>query len=108
MRVIVEPDPEPNASYLEQEEFADRLLAYKRKRFSFLRVRTEAEVVIEEIAQVLTSGGMPGVESDSEDEYLDEIIAREWEGLRAVLKTVGVATDKLPLDVDRAWIEWRT
>jgi hypothetical protein len=108
VRVIVEPDPKPDASYLEQEEFADRLLAYKRKRFSFLRVRAEAEVVIEEIGQTLTSGGMPGVESDSEDEYIDEIVAREWETLRAVLKTVGVPTEKLPLEVERAWIEWRT
>jgi len=51
---------------------------------------------------------MPGIESDSEDEYLDEIIAREWEALRAVLKTVGVPTDQLPLEVQREWIEWRT
>ncbi|KKK92191.1 hypothetical protein LCGC14_2705370, partial [marine sediment metagenome] len=31
-----------------------------------------------------------------------------WAALRAVLKTVGVATEQLPLEADRKWIEWRT
>jgi hypothetical protein len=108
VRVIVEADPEPDVSYLEQEDFEDRSLAYKKGDFSFVGVRAEAEVVIEDVLQTLTSGGLYGVESDSEDEYIDEIAAREWEALRGVLKAVGVPTEQLPLDVQREWIEWRT
>ena len=108
MRVIVESDPDPDASYLEQEEFEDRLKSYKKGDFELQGVRAEAEVVIEGITQTLTSGGLSGIESDSEENFFDEIIAKEWETLRAVLKTVGVPTEQLPLDVDRAWVEWRT
>jgi len=107
VRVIVESDPDTDASYMDPAEFKDRRAAYKAGEFSFVGVRAEAEVVIEEIVQTLTSGGLLGIESDSEEEYLDEIIAGEWKALRNVLKTVGVSTDQLPLEVDRAWIDWR-
>jgi hypothetical protein len=108
VRVIFEPDQDANTSYLKHEGLEERLAEYKKGAFSFVCVRAEAEVLIEEIPQTLTSGGMPGIESDSEDEYLDEIIDGEWKALRAVLKTVGVSTEQLPLGFDRAWIEWRT
>ena len=108
VRIVVESDPDPDASYLEQDEFENRLAAYKRGEFELQGVRAEAEVVIEGIPQTLTSGGLYGIESDSDDEYFDEIVAKEWETLRAVLKTVGVPTEQLPLDVKREWIEWRT
>ena len=58
--------------------------------------------------QTLRSGGLNGIESDSEQDELDEIIHEEWSRLRDVLKTVGVPTDQLPLEVDRSWVEWRT
>jgi hypothetical protein len=74
---------------------------------AYMRAHAEAEVIIEGVEQMLTSGGMWGIENDAEDEYLDEIIDGEWGALRTVLKTVGVPTEQLPLAVDRAWIEWR-
>ena len=73
-----------------------------------MRAYAEADVLIEGIEQTLTSGGTWGIEDDAEDEYLDEIIEQEWSALRGVLKTVGVSTDQLPLEIDRAWIQWRT
>lgn len=108
IRVLFEQDPDPDASYLDQDEFEDRARAYKRGEFSFVSARAQAEVVIEGILQVLESGGLNGIESDSEQEYLDEIIAEEWKALRGVLKTVGVPTSELPVEVDPMWVEWRT
>src|SRR5512143_1062878 len=108
IRVVFEQDPEPDASYLDQDEFEDRRTEYKRGKFNFVSARAEAEVNIEGVLQTLTSGGLNGIESDSEQEYLDEIIAEEWKTLRNVLKTVGVPTAELPLEVDPAWVEWRT
>lgn len=108
IRVVFEQDPEPDASYLDQDEFEDRRAEYKRGRFNFVSARAEAEVNIEGVLQTLTSGGLNGIESDSEQEYLDEIIAEEWKTLRNVLKTVGVPTAELPLEVDPGWVEWRT
>ena len=107
IRVIFEEDPDPDVSFLEQEDFEDRLAAYKRGEFNFIGVRVEAEVTIAETEQVLASPGVWGIESDHEDGR-DEIIAEEWKALRAVLKTVGVSTEELPLEVDRAWITWET
>ena len=108
IRVIFEEDLDPDVSYLEQDEFEDRLAAYRKGKFNLVGVRVEAEVLIAETAQTLASPGLGGIESDSEQEYLDEIIAEEWKALRAVLKTVGVSTEELPLEVDRAWVTWET
>jgi hypothetical protein len=108
VRVLIEQDPDADVSYLEQDEFEDRLASYKRGEFELVGVRAQADVVIEGVLQVLESGGTYGIESDSEEEYFEQIFVQEWESLRTVLKTVGVPTDKLPLEVDRAWIEWKT
>lgn len=106
--MIVEQDPHPDSSYLEQDEFEERLEAYKREEFELIGVRVEAEVVIEETVQTLKSPGLWGIESDLEGDELDEIIHGEWSALRNVLKTVGIPTEQLPLDAKREWIEWRT
>jgi hypothetical protein len=105
--VIFEEDLDPDVSYLEQEDFEDRLAAHKRGDFNFVSARAEADVVIDGIPQTLQSGGLNGIESDSEQEYLDEIAAEEWKALRGVLKTVGVPTSELPVEVDPSWVEWR-
>lgn len=108
LRVVVEEDPDPDVTYLAQEDLAERQAAYERDEFALVVVRVEAEVVIAEVAQTLTSAGLAGVESDLDEGELDQIVAEEWSALRGVLKAVGVPTDQLPLEADREWIEWRT
>jgi len=107
VRILITADEYPDASYLEQDEFEERLDAYERGDFSLVGVRAEAEVTIEGIAQTLKSSGLYGIESDSEQEYFDEVFDQEWSQLRSVLKTVGVPTEQLPLEVDLGWIERR-
>jgi len=110
IRVVVEHDPDPDVSFLEQDEFEDRLAAYKRGEFDFVGVRAEAEVVIEGVVQTLTSGGLWGIESDSGEEYIESVAVEEYEQLRKVLKTVGVPTAQLPAasaDQVREWMDWR-
>ena len=107
VRVLFERDPDPDASYLDQHELSERRAVYESGQFFFVSARAEADVVIEGILQTLESGGFSGVESDSDEEYIDAIAADEWAGLRGVLKAVGVSTDQLPLEVDPKWIEWR-
>jgi hypothetical protein len=98
IRVVFAPDP-----------FAEgaQPSPYRRGECRHVFAIAEAEVVIEEILQVLTSSGLYGIETASEDEFLEEVVAQEWTALRKVLTAVGVPTGELPLDVDRAWIEWR-
>lgn len=102
VRVICEPDLDPDTSYLHEKGRA----AYERGDFQFIGVRAEAEVSIEDTVQVLESRGTWGIESDA-DEYIEQVAAHEWGVLRKVLTTVGVPTTELPLEVEQDWIEWR-
>jgi hypothetical protein len=105
LRVVVEPDLDPDLSRFNAGELAE----YRRdKAHALVGVRAEADVLIEGVEQTLSSTGLWGVEADAEDEYVDKILAREWGTLRGVLKAVGVPTDQLPLEADCKWIEWRT
>jgi hypothetical protein len=107
VRVIFARDPFEGATYLEEDGLEERKREYERGDFEFVYARAEADVEIESIGQILTSAGLYGIESDSEQEYLDEIVARQWSDLRDVLKSVGVPTAELPIEVDPTWVEWR-
>ena len=102
IRVIVEEDPDPDASYLNEDGRA----ALDQGDFRFVGIHAEAEVPIEGIMQTLTSDGIWGIESDAE-EYITQVTEHEWGALRNVLKAVGVSTEQLPLEVNPEWIEWR-
>jgi hypothetical protein len=109
VRVVRDEDTETDASYLEQEGFKSRLASYRRGQLHFYEMWIEADVAVEEGVQALVrSTGVGGIESDTTEEELDELITEDWRTLRAALKTMGVPTEQLPLEVDRAWIEWRT
>jgi hypothetical protein len=109
VRVVGDLDENPDVSYLEQPEFRGRLAEYRRGKLHFLEMHIEADVELEEGVQALVrSTGVGGIESDTTEEELDELITEDWRTLRAALKTMGVPTEQLPLEVDRAWIEWRT
>jgi hypothetical protein len=108
IRVLVVPDDDPNPAYPdpeENDEFADRRAAHARGEFQIVLVRAEADVAIGGVIQTLTSGGMGGVESDSD---VTEFAGEEWRELRRILTDVGVPTAELPSEVDPQWIEWRT
>lgn len=106
--MILEEDPEPDTSYLTQPGFEERQSAHESGELGFLTVRIEAVVFIEDTEQTLVSPGLRSVESDLDDDEIDEIISEEWRALRAVLKTVGTPTENLPIEVQHEWLEWRT
>ena len=108
IRVVILEDPDPDPSFLDQEGFEDRREAYQRGDFYFVGIRAEAQVVIEGTIQTLQSGGLWGIESDSDQSFFNEVANEEWDQLRSVLKTVGVPTKELPLKADPEWIEWGT
>lgn len=109
VRVVRDEDENPDVSYLSQAEFRGRLAEYKRGKLRFYEMRIEADVELEEgVHALVSSTGVAGIESDTTEEELDDLIVEEWRTLRSALKKVGVPTEQLPLEVDRAWIEWRT
>jgi len=111
IRVRVMHDEDPDTSYLDQDDpnFSDRREAFQRGDFSFVGVRAEAEVVIEGVVQTLTSGGLWGIESDSDKEYIEDVALEEYDSLRDILKSVGVATAQVPVGerkMIRSLIKW--
>jgi hypothetical protein len=103
-RVIVNriEDQQPDASYLEQEGlgFEDRLQQYRDGQFSFVGVQAEAEVLIpatehehstkgHAIVQRITSGGLWGIESDSDAPYFVEIEKEQLDELAQQLYGLG-------------------
>jgi hypothetical protein len=55
----------------------------------YVGIRAEAEVVIDGVVQTATSGGLWGIESDSDESYFKEIADEELSQLRAILHEMG-------------------
>ena len=102
---VVEADPDPDTSFMDQDEFDERRAEYERGNFQFVGVRVEAEVLIEGTVQTLVSPGLWGIESDSDKQYFVDVANEEYEELRKVLKTVGVSTSQLPAKIEQ--VKWR-
>ncbi|HTF33311.1 MAG TPA: hypothetical protein VK714_06360 [Myxococcota bacterium] len=90
-------DEDPDTSYFDEDEFADRRAEFERGDFTFVGVRAEAEVAIEGVIQTLTSGGLWGIESDSDESYIEDVALEEYDALREILKAVGVSTREVPV-----------
>jgi hypothetical protein len=67
----------------------ERYLAFKNDEWYYVGVRASASIVINDIAQTLTSSVLYGIESDSDKSYFDEIGAEELAELRGILHTAG-------------------
>lgn len=106
IRVVVEEDPDPDVSYLDQEGLEGRRAEYRRGKFGYVGVRAEADVSIASTTQTLSSPGLWGIENDAPTEEIEEIAAEEWRALRDVLLAVGVPTKDLPLEIPSEQIEW--
>lgn len=91
-------DTDPDASYLEQEGFEHRLEQYKQGMFDYMGVRADAEIWVPTYAQFnkgasilqsITSGGLWGIESDSDSSYIAEIEQEQLAELREQLHALG-------------------
>jgi hypothetical protein len=78
-------DPFPDTSYLESPGSEERYHQYQDGRFGFIGIRAEAEIVVNGVCQIITSGGLWGIESDSDLQYLAEIEHEEVDQLKAIL-----------------------
>jgi len=88
-RLIVDDISEGTCSYLEQPEFADRLAAYERGDFNFVGVQAQARcmVVRDQVGTLfnIESPGLWGIESDSGEDYFNEIYAEQLAELKDML-----------------------
>lgn len=66
-----------------------RMEALNEGDFCFIGIRAEARIVIENVCQDITSGGLWGIESDSDAAYLKEIESEQLAELRSQLEAIG-------------------
>jgi|SRR5579862_1898222 len=92
----VVPDAYGDASWLEQEGlgFEDRLEAYKRGEFGLVGVQAVATIEVPVdgcvVVQEIRSPGLWGIESDSGDDYFEEVFQKERETLLDMLCELNV------------------
>ena len=89
-------DPFPDTSYLESPGFEERYHQYQNGDFGFVGIRAEAEIVVNGVCQIVTSGGLWGIESDSDRQYLSEVEQEEVDQLKAILQSLGFSDSELP------------
>ena len=87
----------PDGSYLEQGGFEERLEQYRDNQFYFIGIRAKAEVQFEDngAIQTLQSGGLWGIESDSDEDYLKSVEQEEIDQLIDTLKAAGFAQEMI-------------
>ena len=88
------PDECPDASYLEQEGFEDRLQQYRKSDFDYVGVRAAVELPIpfgkDRILTRIESPGLWGIESDSGEDYFNSVFQEETDILADMLTELGV------------------
>lgn len=89
-------DPFPDTSYLESPGFEDRHRQYQNGDFGFIGIQAEAEIAVHGVCQIITSGGLWGIESDSDRQYLSEVEHAEVDQLKAILQSLGFSDSELP------------
>lgn len=89
------PDERQNA-----KQDKKRLEAYYNDEWHFVGVQAIAEIRIDGLLQTISSGGLWGIESDSSDEYFDEIFEEEKEQLKDVLLQLGFTEKQIAQNED--------
>jgi len=104
-------DDSPDISWLQQDykdcteaeqilykqQDKERLESLQNGEWSLIGIQAEAEIRINGIYETITSPGLWGIESDSEESYFDEVYIEEKEELSSMLRTLGF-TDKQLLE----------
>ena len=86
-------DDMPDTSYLEQEDFEDRLALFQAGDFTFVGIQARATVTVQHptlpsksyTVHEFVTPGLWGIESDSGDGYFAEVALEEFNTLRGIL-----------------------
>jgi hypothetical protein len=87
-------DEYPDVSWLRDAADRERLDAFHEGIWHLIGIQASANVLIplggHLVTQTVTSPGLFGIESDSDEEYLEEVYAEECASLIAMLGAIGV------------------
>lgn len=88
-------DTDADTSYLEQDDFEARLSEYRTGAFHFLGCQARAQVTVNGVSQRVYSGGVWGIESDSDTAYLNDIQAEQVAELVEILREFGISEEDI-------------
>jgi hypothetical protein len=93
-RRIERIDEYPDVSWLRDAADRERLDAFREGSWHLIGIQAAANVLIplgcHLVTQTVTSPGLWGIESDSDEAWLDEVYAEECASLIAMLSAIGV------------------
>jgi len=94
--IRVEDEDSPDASYLEQEGWEERRAAYERGDFHFIGICVDAHVQVAGHRSTwhTSSGGLWGIESDSDGQYLWSVAEAEIMELREDILAQGISEEQ--------------
>ena len=73
----------------------DRVEAYNQGQWCMLTVNAVAEIVVNGTIQNIHSGYLGGIESDSDQDYMETIAAEQLDELRVQLKELGFTDEQI-------------
>ena len=103
--IVVVADDDPDASYLEQDGWQDRLEQYRNGDFGFVGVYAEARIRFATPQGGWTQGsyirtpGLWGIESDSGEDHFAEVGEEEQAELNDMLKALSASRITDPLSI---------
>lgn len=100
-------DSDADTSYLDQDEFMDRQRAYENGDFFYIGICAEATILTsyngkDWLINTVSSGGLWGIESDSDESYLESVRMEEEHELRDVLLAFGFSQDEITKALDES------
>lgn len=93
-------DSDADTSYLDQDEFKDRQQAYERGDFFYIGISADATILTSYdgkswLINTITSGGLWGIESDSNESYLESVRMEEENELKDILLAFGFSQEEI-------------
>jgi len=77
------------------EEDYKRMEDYNRQEWGFLGIRADATLYVNGCMQKITSAGLWGIESDSGNDYFEEVAKEQLAELTETLKTLGFTSQAI-------------
>ncbi len=72
------------------EQDYQRCEDYNRGGWCMIGIQASAEVVVDGVIQDINSGGLWGIESDSDDSYLRSVAHEQLSELKSILESLGI------------------
>lgn len=88
-----------------KEEDQARLDAFNSGDWHMLGILVRAELVVNGVPQTIQSPGLWAIESDSGNDYLNEVAGDEYEQLLEILSQLGVKPSQVPPVQDAEIVE---